>query len=113
MAVLTKEQFLEKVSNLITGTNDEDIQNIEDFTDTYNDLETRINNSGDDWKRKYDENDKAWRERYKQRFFTPEPDSKSRNESFLYDKSNEDTEQVETAENTLTYETLFDEKKGE
>lgn len=107
MAVLTREQFMERVSKLITGDTDEDIRNIEDFTDTYNDMETRIAGAGDNWKQKYEDNDREWRERYKQRFFTPEPDTKNPDVSANFDKSNEDTTQVDNAEDTYSYNDLF------
>ena len=43
---------------------------LEDLTDTYNDLETRANGDGVDWKKKYEENNSAWQKRYRQRFFS-------------------------------------------
>ena len=38
---------------------------LEDVSDTFTDLNER---SGEDWKTKYEENDKAWRKRYTDRF---------------------------------------------
>lgn len=68
--VRTKDELLSIIKDRIgDGTSDEDISLIEDINDTYADLETRISESGD-WKAKYDENDKAWREKYRDRFFS-------------------------------------------
>lgn len=105
--VLTREEFMDKVSKLITGNDDESIQLIEDFTDTYNDMELKSAGGAEDWKKKYEENDAAWRERYKKRFFTPEPDSRTR-EAFQVDKSDEDeVDIVDTGEGNLKYDDLF------
>lgn len=73
MAILTKDDFLSKLKAKIgDDTSDEALQLIEDMTDTYNDLFTKSqsNSSGEDWKAKYEENDKMWREKYKERFFS-------------------------------------------
>lgn len=108
--VLTKEQFMERVGRVVTGTDDESIQLIEDFTDTYNDMELRVSQYGDGegWKKKYEDNDREWRDRYTKRFFTPEPDSKTR-EAYQVDKSNEDEEEiVDEGNGNMTYEDLFE-----
>lgn len=68
MAVLDKEKFMERLKERIgEDTSDDALQFIEDMTDTYNDLEERV---GEDWKTKYEESEKTWRDKYKQRFFT-------------------------------------------
>lgn len=69
MAVLSKEDFLNKVMNRIGDDNsDEAVAFLEDMTDTFNDMERRTNGQ-EDWQKKYEENDKMWREKYKARFF--------------------------------------------
>ena len=66
--VLTKEEFLSKIKERI-GENptDEDISFVEDMTDTIDSL-----SQGDDWQKKYEENDAMWRKKYTERFFTPD-----------------------------------------
>lgn len=74
MAVLTKEDFVARVKDRIgEATDDDSIAFLEDMTDTYESLTA---NGADEWKRKYDdaeqryqENDKSWREKYRNRFF--------------------------------------------
>lgn len=71
MAVLSRDEFFNKVQASVgTDTSDATMQFIEDMTDTYNDLETRATGDGENWKTKYEELDKSWREKYKRRFFT-------------------------------------------
>ena len=73
MAIRTKEELLNDLNTFI-GDSEEDsaIALIEDFTDTLTDLENKSDN--ENWKAKYDENDKAWRKKYKDRFFSKEDD---------------------------------------
>lgn len=69
MAVLSHDDFMNTVKGL-TGDSADDITlaMIENFTDTIKDLETRASDTTD-WKAKYEQNDNAWREKYKARFF--------------------------------------------
>lgn len=68
MAILTKEEFIKRVNERIgDDTSDEAIAYLEDMTDTINDLSEKTSDSTD-WKKKYEENDKAWREKYRERF---------------------------------------------
>lgn len=79
MAVKNKEEILEAIKTRVgENTDDETISFLEDVSDTLADLETKATGDGEDWKAKYEENDKAWRERYTNRFFSkdPEPDPK-------------------------------------
>ena len=78
MAVKNKDEILEAIKTRVgDNTDDETISFLEDVSDTLTDLETRAT-GGEDWKTKYEENDKTWRERYTSRFFSkePEPDPK-------------------------------------
>ena len=74
MAVLNKEEFMKRLQERIgEDTSDEAMTFIEDMTDTFNDMETRSNGQSDEeWKTKYEELDKSWREKYKARFFNSE-----------------------------------------
>lgn len=75
MAVRNKEEILDAIKTRVgEQTDDETISFLEDVSDTFTDLETRANGGGEDWKTKYEENDKSWRERYTSRFFSKEPE---------------------------------------
>lgn len=66
MAVKTVDEIMKKVREIIgEDDSDETIGFIEDISDT---LESFSNT--EDWKTKYEENDKKWREKYRDRFFT-------------------------------------------
>ena len=94
MAVQSKETLLEKLRDKIgEDTSDEAIALIEDVSDTIDDMYNRLTESGD-WKTKYEENDAEWRKRYKDRFYSgepnpepepePEPDDKPKTFSDLF-----------------------------
>lgn len=66
MAVKTIDEIMRKVRERIgEDDSDEAIEFVEDISDT---LESFSN--VEDWKTKYEENDKKWREKYRDRFFT-------------------------------------------
>lgn len=72
--VKSRDEILEIIRARVGDDNsDETLSFIEDITDTMNDYESRLSDSTD-WKTKYEENDKNWRERYKERFFSNEID---------------------------------------
>lgn len=69
MATLNREQYFEKLRTIIGDRSDaESIQALEDLTDTYNAMEKGNKGDGIDWEAKFRENDKAWAERYRNRF---------------------------------------------
>lgn len=74
MAILSKEAFMAALQARVgEGSTDDDLKFLEDMTDTYNDLETRV---GEDWKAKHDALDASWRQRYRDRFYHGvEPDA--------------------------------------
>lgn len=75
MAVRTREELMEAIRGRV-GDSDEDLAFIEDVTDTFSDLESRAADQTE-WKAKYEETEKEWRERYRARFFneeTPDPE---------------------------------------
>lgn len=97
MAVLKKEELLNAIKEIVgDDTSDKTIAFIENVTDTIEDFETRTNDS-EDWKTKYEQNDKAWREKYKDRFFGNKGDIK---EDFEEKEEDED-------ETVKTFEDLF------
>lgn len=92
MAVKTKAEILETIRSRVgDSTDDETLEFLEDVTDTLSDLETRASDSTD-WKGKYEELDKSWREKYLERFFSSEPEEK------FEEKENKEKK---------TYESLF------
>ena len=90
MAVLTKEQMLERIKQRIgEDTSDDALKLIEDVSDTINDYETKTKDTTD------------WEKKYKDRFFNaPAKDEKDDSES----------DDEESKENKLTYENLFKEE---
>lgn len=66
MAVKTVDEIMKKVRERIgEDDSDEAIEFIEDISDTFESF-----SKTEDWKTKYEENDKKWREKYRDRFFT-------------------------------------------
>lgn len=72
MAVRKREELLEALKPFMGDSpSDDAIALLEDVTDTLEDYETRVSDATD-WKSKYEENDKQWKERYQNRFFNKE-----------------------------------------
>lgn len=95
MAKLSKDELIEKIKKYVGDrTDDETIEIIEDITDSIDSSDT------DEWKQKYEENDKMWRDKYVSRFF---------------DKKEEDletpTEHEEEEKEYKSYEDLFDKEE--
>lgn len=68
MAVLTKEELLNSLKGFMgEEADDERLTFLENVQDTMTDLETRTQVN---WQQKYEENDRAWRQRYRDRFFS-------------------------------------------
>ena len=71
MSVLSREDYFARLhARLAEDQTDEGIAFLEDMTDTYMDLENRINGAGVDWEKKYKDLDESWRKKYQHRFFT-------------------------------------------
>ena len=100
MAVRTKDELLEIIKGRIgDDSSDETISFLEDITDTLSDYEEKATKSDEeDWKTKYEENDKMWREKYRERFFSKE-----------VEKEDEDFSEDEVK--SLSYDDLFEEKE--
>lgn len=74
MAILTREELMNSLkARMGEDTSDESITFIENVQDTIEDFETRLSGQTD-WKAKFEENDRAWRQRYTDRFFKTESD---------------------------------------
>ena len=68
MAIITSDELIKKISERVgEDTSDEALSLLEDVTDTVADLVRQVSESGD-WETKYQENDAAWRQRYRDRF---------------------------------------------
>ena len=95
MAILTKEQLMESIKNRVgEDTSDEALAFIENVNDTIENMTTDKNT---DWKTKYEENDAAWRQKYKDRFFNSSSEDK------------DDDFEEEEKKKPMTYEALFEE----
>ena len=71
MAVLTRDELMTAIRTCIgEDTSDEALSFIENMEDTINDYENKAKNDGVKWKEKYEQNDKEWRTKYKERFFS-------------------------------------------
>ena len=98
---LSKEAYLESLRARIgEDTSEEAIKFVEDFTDTYNHLETRAADQTD-WEAKYKENDESWRKKYRERFFDASGEIQKEEQAAL----NKDSEK-------LTFNDLFKEREG-
>ena len=105
MAVVTRNNLMDRIRSVIgEDTSDESLSLIEDFTDTFTDLETR---AGEDWKSKYDELDKTWRKKYKARFFQ-KPDEKETDPDDVKDDNAKD---LKDESEEKSFDELFTEKE--
>lgn len=69
MAKLSKDELIEKVRKYVGDRkDDETIEIIEDISDSIDSSEA------DEWKQKYEENDKMWRDKYISRFVEKKED---------------------------------------
>ena len=102
--VKTKDELLSSFKSLIGERDDDDtIQFLEDFSDTVDSF-----SKADEWRRRYEENDKEWRERYRARFFDGGAVEPAPTPGEVVERHDEDTED-ESRE--YTYEELFEKKE--
>lgn len=95
MAIRTKEEILNAIKDKVEGTDIDIVEIFEDISDTFDSFE---NKDMEDWKTKYEENDRMWKEKYISRFLNNEV------EENIEDTSSEATvEEVEPK----TYDDLF------
>ena len=81
MAVKSIKEIIDSIKTRFGEQNDDSaIQFLEDITDTIEDLESKAQGDGTDWKAMYEENDAEWRKKYIERFYSsdpkPDPDPK-------------------------------------
>lgn len=94
MAKLSKDELIEKIKKYVGDrTDDETIEIIEDISDSID------SSDADEWKQKYEENDKMWRDKYISRFFEKKED-----------ELDTPTEHEEEEKEYNSYEDLFEEE---
>lgn len=95
MAKLSKNELIEKVKKYVGDrTDDETIEIIEDISDSID------SSDADEWKQKFEENDKMWRDKYISRFLEKKEDE--------LDTS---TEHEEEEKEYNSFEDLFEEEE--
>lgn len=97
MAVLDRENFLTRLKGFLGERNDDEvIEFYSDVSDTYDDFDRRVSESGD-WEQKYKDNDKMWRDKYIARFSGKQEDAEDPDPEEGFKK--------------MEYEDLFEEEK--
>ena len=95
MAKLSKDELIEKVRKYVGDrTDDETIEIIEDISDSID------SSDADEWKQKYEENDKMWRDKYISRFVEKKED-----------ELDTPTEHEEEEKEYNSFEDLFEEEE--
>lgn len=95
MARLTRDELIEKVRKYVGDrTDDETIEIIEDISDSID------SSDADEWRQKFEENDKMWREKYISRFLEKKED-----------ELDTPTEHEEEEKEYNSFEDLFEEEE--
>lgn len=89
MAVLSREDLMKRLNEALGD--DADVSIMEDVADTYDAVADH--SDAEEWERKYNENDAAWRKRYRDRFESGTPDPTGTNTE---DESQEEEIKVKT-----------------
>lgn len=98
MAKLSKDQLIEKIKKYVGDrTDDETIEIIEDVSDSID------SSDSDEWKQKYKENDKMWRDKYIARFLGEKEEEKL--------TSTDHEEEEEEEKEYISYEDLFEKEE--
>lgn len=98
MAKLSKDELIEKVKKYVGDrTDDETIEILEDISDSID------SSDADEWRQKFEENDKMWRDKYISRFF-------EKNDDGIEDPTDEKDDEEEEKE-YKTFEDLFEEEE--
>lgn len=68
--IKSRDELLAELKEKFGADNSEEfVEILENVSDTFNDLSTRLENSGD-WEQKYKELDEEWRRKYADRFLS-------------------------------------------
>lgn len=95
MARLTRDELIEKVRKYVGDrTDDETIEIIEDISDSID------SSDADEWRQKFEENDKMWRDKYISRFLEKKED-----------ELDTPTEHEEEEKEYNSFEDLFEEEE--
>ena len=93
--IVSKDELLKAAQTMIGDrTDDEALLFLDNFNDTLDAYADQMN-----WREKYEENDRMWRERYRDRFFGDNVESDI------------EIEEQDDSDKELTYEQLFEEEK--
>lgn len=106
MAVLTREQFMERLNTLTGGKTDDDtLTMIKDFSDTFKSLEEKedVNAVRGEYEEKLKTLEDTWRNKYRDAFFNGAEEEKK--------DVIEEKEDDEEKEEPHTYEELFKEEE--
>lgn len=88
--VRTKDEILANIKERIGEDNSDDVITLlEDITDTLNDYDNKTKDT-ENWKQKYEDNDKEWRKRYTDRFFNNEGEDDNSGEHDMSEPLNDD-----------------------
>lgn len=100
------EEFIEIVHDFIgDDTSERALKFVDDVTNAFNSAVSSSSSDNEDWHKKYDELNEAWRKKYMHRFFTGDVNFDSNDA--------DDDETHETTAETITTEDLFDDKEEE
>ena len=96
--IKSKSEILDAIKTKFNGdTSDETIGLIEDISDTMDDYDSKVADSTD-WKKKFEENDAQWRQKYTDRFFN------SGDDDGTPDENKNDKPEVKTFDDLFTTE---------
>lgn len=99
MAKLSKDELIEKIKKYVGDrTDDETIEIIEDISDSID------SSDADEWRQKYEENDKMWRDKYIARFLDNKEEEK------ITPSEHEEEEEEEKEYNS--YDDLFEKEEN-
>lgn len=101
---MTLEEFIKIVHDFIgDDTSERALKFVDDVTNAFNSAMSSGSSDNEDWHKKYDELNEAWRKKYMHRFF---------NGDVNFDTDGVDDEEIrETTAETITTEDLFDDEK--
>lgn len=103
---MTLEQFIKIVHDFIgDDTSERALKFVDDVTNAFNEAVTADTAENEDWHKKYDDLNEAWRKKYMHRFFGGEVN---------FDNGDDDDDEIrKTTAETITTEDLFDDDKEE
>lgn len=103
---MTLEEFIKIIHDFIgDDTSERALKFVDDVTNAFNSAVSSSSSDNEDWHKKYDELNEAWRKKYMHRFFNGDVNFDTNND--------EDEETSETTAETITTEDLFDDKEEE